>query len=105
MTTKEFIEKSIDGGYNIPSHWQTSLNYSERKSLFLDPKAWEAVGKVEGWGDTGIIAMYEYSNTEDFPKYPRQIKNSYMPVYQVYMHQMIDALINGKTIDEYIEKL
>ena len=70
MDIKEFIEKAIDGGWkpdfgrNIEyaghnSDWSVwnftdgnnkgSSTTENNKLALLDPKAWRAVGKVEGW--------------------------------------------------------
>lgn len=57
MTKDEFIEKAIEGG-----HAQLKLRYPNGRfeindgediinmyEALLDPKAWEAVGKIQGW--------------------------------------------------------
>lgn len=60
---KEFVEKAIEGGW-ITLHYN-NLDYSPSvrvqllaaecsHEILLDPFAWQAVGKVEGW--TGIEA-------------------------------------------------
>lgn len=109
MTSKEFIERAIEGGweYNeFPKLWgkvpfkhfnpKTSsvvfLNPITRRQMWvqfskilLDPIAWQAVGKVEGWKSPyNIEIQTEWS------------KN---------MHRMIDALCEGKTIEEFLETL
>ena len=111
MTTKQFVEKAIEGGWKndmfpmleILTNGKTP--YANFEAVLLNPKAWEAVGKVEGWGDTGTICLYEYSDTKDFPKYPKEIQVAYFPVWKVKMHGMIDSLIGGKTIEDYLKTL
>lgn len=53
MTIREFIEKAYKGGWSHnrihPS--REHISNDEKSRLLLDPKAWEAVGKVEGWFD------------------------------------------------------
>ena len=73
MTISDFIEKAIEGGWlpdfgrNIEyaghnSDWSVwnftdgnnkgSSTTENNKLALLDPKAWKAVGNVEGWGET-----------------------------------------------------
>ena len=78
MTIKTFIEKAIEGGWEKPSFgWETE-DESEQAVMFLDPLAWQAVGIVVGWDDYGS---------------------------RVQMHNMIDALTEGKSLKEFIETL
>ena len=82
MKTKEFIEKANSGGY---------ITLGKGKlEMFTDPKAWEAVGKVSGW-------LQPMPSKYDF--------NDDIAEWQDKMYGMIDALIEGKTIEEYIETL
>lgn len=57
---KEFAEKSIEGGAYLRVKWeqvQSNGIYSNtikslavtKHEILMNPKAWEAVGKVEGW--------------------------------------------------------
>ena len=59
MEIKEFIEKAIEGGwkydpwdnFDIKTYDDFHRYYEiSDEAVFLNPKAWEAVGKVEGWG-------------------------------------------------------
>jgi len=82
MTIKDFINKAIEGGW-MPDADTPEIYYEGiRTNALLDPLAWQAVGKVEGWEDR---------DTE--------------PNWQNKMHQMIDALVEGKTLEEFIETL
>tara|TARA_R110000850_G_C9576213_1_gene425576 strand:- start:92 stop:388 length:297 start_codon:yes stop_codon:yes gene_type:complete len=98
MTTKEFIEKAIEGGWE---HYSDVITYDEKENqivtltsppdnivtkvrievFILNPLVWEAVAKVEGWDE------------------PLESE------YDIYMHQMIDHLIEGGTIESYLETL
>lgn len=55
---KEFIEKAVGGGWDKPDFWFSGWAKEglpvPRMIMFealLDPKAWEAVGKAEGWSE------------------------------------------------------
>lgn len=129
MTIKQFIEKAIEGGWK-PESEATSISglstaevlakvYPER--VLLDPFAWQAVGKVEGWdkeipenhcevcgepmaeGET-MFRYHGYGmyvlNSGDCPKPPLEKRE-----WRKEMHRMIDALAEGKTIEQYLETL
>ena len=85
MTTKEFIEKAIDGGFNIPGGADC---YTKDEEYFLNPLAWQAVGKVEGWGSThdqdGYLVIHDWKRN---------------------MHRMIDALCEGKSVESFLSTL
>ena len=72
MNIKEFIEKAIEGGWNTSPRfrdlktkmsdvrlttaremvaWQEIAQDYMQTFALLDPLAWRAVGKVEGWGE------------------------------------------------------
>lgn len=103
MTTKEFIEKAIEGGWQKYTPHDITNTYvllADRTTkvyfgdLFLDPKAWEAVGKVEEWNYfTNGCPTCDYIAYYDEPE------------WQYRMHKMIDHLIEGGTITSYLEKL
>ena len=102
--TKTFIEKAIEGGWQVTKKMETYyfgggkvyLHYvSEHhvtqvpvSDIFLDPKAWEAVGRT-----------FHYSKS-------KEADTAYGKMYaKEKMHQMIDALIEGKSIEEYLTTL
>tara|TARA_Y100000310_G_scaffold272864_1_gene288077 strand:+ start:35 stop:319 length:285 start_codon:yes stop_codon:yes gene_type:complete len=94
MTIKQFIEKAIEGGWedgdSRSAHHVNDCvveNVNVHKIL-LDPAAWEAVGKIEKWKEE-----YERKHWG----YPAE--------WNANMHEMIDALADGKTIQQYIETL
>lgn len=104
MTSTEFIEKAIEGGWNPtdePHHFVEGdiaffydEEYTEEGSeafdiryILLDLEAWKAVGKVEGW-------TVNDSPVQDWDHEWLQ-----------KMHGMVDALAEGKTIEQYLETL
>ena len=96
MTIKQFIEKAIEGGWD-----ESSANSSDvkplwlREKMFLDPDAWQAVGKVEGWhlGTFTKDELITKDNCDDRDRWKDK------------MLGMTQALIEGKTIEEFIETL
>ena len=54
MTIKQFIEKAIGGGWKPHDHFNEPCDIGDLKyaEILLDPLAWKAVGKVEGWYDS-----------------------------------------------------
>lgn len=104
MTIKEFIQKAIQGGWgNFTTEEREKaeqmvsepLREMTAAEILLDPLAWQAVGKVEGWGVTDRCWGCNYSEgpTDD------------TPIWKVKWHQMLDALAEGKTIEQYLETL
>lgn len=95
MTIQEFITTAIEGGYvnnylNPRSVAEMQYLLAESKHMILlDPNAWKAVGKVKGW-DT-------FEGSSKFPNI-RQ-------VWHVLMLEMIESLVEGKTLEEYIATL
>lgn len=93
MTIPEFIETAYKGNWTpkegvikeIVVNDKPAMCYST--TLFLEPEAWESVGKVKGWKDfAGVV-------------------DEIIPAHEEYMCNMIHALCNGKTLEEYIETL
>lgn len=122
MTTQTFIEKAIEGGWDLWGNWHKGLSvevtddgmgveamfyegeYPEEGSIrydvekiLLDCEAWQAVGKVEGWS--------EEETKRFFPRGMGGMDSVIGPVWLCQMHRMIDALADGKSIDEYLETL
>ena len=110
MEIKTFIERAIEGGWSLDSQPSqekgfisqrvraiNKMKYKER--IFLDPKAWEAVGKVEGWKKEELCgACNLYLKEEGEEPCPQE-------GWKHKMLGMIDALIEGKTIEEYLKTL
>ena len=88
--------------------------------IILDPSAWRAVGKVKGWkeGEVRVCVGCGVSPEPEevslwgkhIGKYDGRKKNGCDSdvwvynhgQYEIEMHGMIDALCDGKTIEEYI---
>ena len=123
MKTQEFIEKAIEGGWEYSGYvdhsdktqvsdgqmivehgrvWHAG-SVREIKSILLDPKAWEAVGKVDGQGVFCIecdnyVPVFGECECDDVEPVPQE--------WHIYkMHEMIDALIAGQSLEEYIKTL
>jgi len=116
MNIKTFIEKAIEGGWKNEelhiakgafedgyffggqAHWKFKPNAVSSliqrisiESILLDPLAWQAVGKCEGWKTDDEDWGCEDSDNE-----------SNMP-YQMKMHRFIDALCDGKDLSASLE--
>lgn len=87
MTIQDFITKAIEGGWKTEHPYEPNTQgfRDELNRALLDSLAWQAVGKVEGWKSPHNIAI----QTEWSKK----------------MHGLVDALILGKTIEQYLETL
>lgn len=103
MTIKDFIERAVEGGWS-----QTSVQNDCTKLLFLDPLAWQAVGKVEGWGRYFCpeCKMSGYVMSAGRP-YCMGCGHDLGPILEWHhnMHRMIDALAEGKTIEDFLSTL
>ncbi len=92
MTIKQFIEKAIEGGWKREekhleeTSYGADFNYS---AILLDPLAWQAVGKVEGWGDEEQIRKSMFRGRD----------------YKTQMNGLTPALIDGKSIEQYLDTL
>lgn len=125
MTTKEFIEKAIEGGMKhtcIDNQYPEIDSkgylcngvYSSIEKIILDPKAWQAVGKVEGWTyiSESIVPAKKQSRViknrgvieVEVPEYTLKRKNT-SKNWRNKMHAMIDHLVDGGTIESYLETL
>lgn len=63
MTIQQFIERAIRGGWKGyedrelhgrqgDTHLDENYGWMNMRATLLDPEAWEAVGRVEGWGNS-----------------------------------------------------
>lgn len=59
--------------------------------LVLDPRVWEAIGKAKEWGE-GEIAVWRSERAK-------------MTVPEFYMHNLVEALFEGETIESFIKTL
>lgn len=117
MNIKTFIEKAIEGGWKkeMPIKCIDHLSKDEKKVYFelvgyfhaygipvaeilLDPLAWQAVGKVEGWDkDTphDVLNIYDGSISGQWT-FEDEVKR--------HMHRFIDALCDGKTLEGALDE-
>jgi hypothetical protein len=101
---QQFIEKAMAGGWrpevrdfsiigfyerhfeyqcqSIGAGQPATIRYMVYERVLLDPKVWQAVGKVERW--------YE---------------GYYGPQWLHHMQKMIDALAEGHTLEAYIQSV
>lgn len=134
---KQFIEKAIEGGWNkgykllyvtddsavLLAH-KTQIGRSIAlivSEVLLDPLAWQAVGKVEGWKitvqgcfvcgkpftDANSLSEHkeclrDYGNEEGEEWVMKDVE---IDSWKYNMHRMIDALAEGKTIEEFLKIL
>ena len=127
MTIKQFIEKAIEGGWK-PQKLGFTRKPTDFEGFFLNgskleitareqvgtgrdgekkegsfwihmrevityPEVWQAVGKVEGWQTIG-------ESEKGYHIHPASRAE-----WEYQMHRMIDALADGKTIEEFIKTL
>jgi hypothetical protein len=83
MTIQSFIEKAIEGGWRPKG---TLYKEDFMDAHILDPEMWKAVGKVEGW-------------SKGLKGYSREVP------WRRNMHRMVDALAEGKSIEEFLATL
>lgn len=103
MTIPEWKNKAFEGGYSQVGFPEADVDLN---TMLLSPRAWQAVGKVEGWDKQ---PNFDYSIPEDFDINTHVMGNNvrYLPgeLWQTKMHRVIDALAEGKTIEQYLETL
>lgn len=121
MNIKTFIEKAIEGEYNGTSYagkqWagirtfkhppQTIDDQARFCAVLIDPKSWQAVGKVEGW-----VRKEKYCPTCKTKKPYKMCNgcNGYRfemietePLFRFRMHRFIDALCDGKDLEQSLD--
>jgi hypothetical protein len=126
MTIQQFIERAIEGGWReqcrlveigpIARAQFASFRSFEGEDveewekpiteILLDPAAWKAVEKVEGWEDECLncrVPMREHKPTRIGKVYCSQSHIHY--VWRAKMHRLIDHLAEGGTIESYLETL
>jgi hypothetical protein len=90
MTIQTFIEKAEAGGWEDHYDARGCERYPI-EHVVLDPEAWKAVGRAERtWN---MLSEKHWGQEEP------------MPEWQWKMHRMIDALAEGKSIEQYLETL
>ena len=100
MTIQSFIEKAVAGGWTSKVYEaEAEMGLVNYEAVLLDPEAWKAVGKVEGWKGKVISQKIDPSTIEGvYEEYA-------VEGWYVRMHRMIDALADGKSIEQYLETL
>lgn len=79
-------------GRRVDVHW-----------ALLDPKIWEAVGKVKGWGiEDNYFGMTKFAPIRETYKFNISFSGA---EWQWHMFCMTDALLKGKTLEGYIATL
>jgi hypothetical protein len=110
MKIQQFIEKAIEGGYREGrTNWQYfditaegAVHQEDERTvipvekILLDPEAWKAVGKVEGWCDSNVGVNGACVDC-GFKTHGCQWLENW--------HSMIDALAEGGSIESYLETL
>lgn len=86
MTIQNFIERAIEGGWKHEEDAPSEVLYKWK--VMMDVEAWQAVGKVENWNDR-IVYEDERSRV----------------LWQHNMISLMQALIDGQSIEQYLETL
>lgn len=101
MTITEFIEKAIAGGWTWLKGYSAQETLSDydfnSHDMFLDPHAWLAVGKTEGWKDKDST---NYWSIEDGVN-----KITLLDSWENKLHDFIQSIAEGKTIEQFLETL
>jgi hypothetical protein len=128
MTPETYIEKAIQGGFKVENEkhcvYDFDLHYWNEviEKIILDPQSWQAVGKVEGWDSKSKEykncinqeckvakgCFKEKYNTNFCYECGQKLVEVREVIYgyeKDYMHHMIDALVEGKTIEEFLKNL
>lgn len=126
MTIQQFIEKAIEGGWKfknvdtihiIPQDRITSVRdsirilakfndgyqmYVSEEEILLDPLAWKAVGKVEGWAEF-LCGVCRTGFTSDHILHHSGVQST--PEWKYNFINLACELAEGKTIEQFIETL
>lgn len=108
------IKKALEGGYSLSgyskSNPKTYIADQKQYELFLDPLFWKCLGKQQGWKENvwichidGVIDGHNVTNDEkcDFCKTPVSCGKEWV----FKMHNFIDHIVEGKSIDSFFEEL
>lgn len=109
MKIKELVDKALSqgwepqtlvDGYAYPYDGGACYRKMQTYHELLDPLFWQAVGKSEGWE-----AMTSDTCRHCGRHYPIGNQPEAVLQWKVMWHRMIDALADGKTIEEFISTL
>jgi len=96
-----FVERAVEGGYG--DGWSGPSDEINTYFVLLDPEAWKAVGRATGWSKTtGSGCGKEYF---DAGRYACECPNWSQDTWLHNWHRFIDALAEGKTVDESLEEI
>lgn len=128
LNAQSFIEKAIEGGWGKDAFYRGEVTHCKtengkiylewfsgeteslhlheeaKERILLDPLAWKAVGKVEGWGTSIKYVATSLSKEEllramvnlDEKTIETVLRMEDEPRWLHEMHRMIDALAEGK---------
>ena len=114
--TQRFIEDAIKGGYGDAFKVMAQLDLEEKTPyvdrLLLDPKAWEAVGKVRGWAKHACSHCGK-ETTQDTSSMYRECPDDGLCVEELFwdagwklkQHRFIDHLADNKNIEEALQAI
>lgn len=111
--TQTFIEKAQKGGYKLPdAHeaYRGDMLFGLPWYIYsvYDPECWKAVGKVEGWEDEGDKCKSGCGCVPSGGSRHHEGLCSWSweeAEWLTRMRSMIDALAEGKTIEEYLSTI
>lgn len=128
MTPKTFIEKAIEGGWKQEDFHKRAYGVTDQhvvleggvlngkikndkyiyfRDIILDPLAWQAVGKAGGWE---VIHDSDCDSFNDYCTHHgecdcEQCDCGALYEYRHKMHAMIDALVEGRSLESFLETL
>lgn len=112
--TKQFIEDAVNGGWRTYPSLALGKMKLDKSGLFytagtvsktvheilLDPLAWKAVGRTNGWSSFSTHEHSTYEPCNGFcTEYLKQTG------WKAYWHRFIDHLADGKSIEEALSAI
>lgn len=103
MTIQNFITKAIEGGWKPSASWFGDVPVdSEYHTVLLNPEAWQAVGKVEGWAEY-LCGVCRGPFEDECVLNHGGMKST--PEWKYNFIDMACKLADGQTIEQFIETL
>lgn len=121
MEIKQAIEKAIEGGWKSNVKWKINgerdrwwvtggegsaavMIYLEK--ILLDPLFWQALGKTEGWEEERTYCIRGCGCIKGVKERHKPcVWGTVEAQWKHEMHRMVSAIIEGKTIEEFIKSL
>lgn len=101
MTIEEVIKEAVASGWNNKyAHFYCPLSDGQDDHAFIDPLFWQALGRARGW--KGIV---EYVIEEKMEHESSLHIDSAWEVWQYHQHRFIDALAEGRSVEEFFKEL